>query len=158
MSQNTLQNPFDRVRQELDRWMETARITGERALDAVGLAPETRPLPPQADVLENDTDVYVMVDLPGVPADAVDLSLSGQVLILKARRTPPPLLGEGGKWHLRERLALSFERTFNLPAQVEPDSVRAVARDGLLQVVLRKIPQVQSRQIPIQRQADVPVC
>ena len=29
---------FDRLRQELERWLETARVTGERALDAVGLA------------------------------------------------------------------------------------------------------------------------
>jgi HSP20 family protein len=147
---------FDRVRQEMDRWLETARVTGERALDAVGLASETRPLPPQCDVVETETDLHVLVDLPGVPADAVDLSLSGQALTVKARRLPPPLLGEGAKWHLRERLILSFERTLNLPAAIEPDSVRAVVRDGLLQIVLRKVPQPPSRTIPIQREAEPP--
>jgi len=154
MSTGPSGNAIDRVRQEVDRWLETARITGERALDVVGLASESRPMPPQADILETETDLHVLVDLPGVPADAVDLSLAGQTLTLKARRNPPPLLGEGAKWHMRERLTLFFERTFQLPVQVEGDSVKAVARDGLLQIVLRKTPQVQSRTIPIQRSTE----
>jgi len=143
---------FDRVRQEMDRWLETMRITGERALDAVGLASESRPLPPHCDIVETETDLHVLVDLPGVPADAVDLSLTGQNLTLKARRSPPPLLGEGAKWHLRERMILSYERTLPLPASVEMDSVRAVVRDGLLQIVLRKTPQPPARSIPITRE------
>ena len=156
MTSNPAPGTFDKVRQEMDRWLETARITGERALDAVGLASESRPLPPHCDVVETETDLHVLVDLPGVPADAVDLSLAGQSLTLKARRTPPPLLGEGAKWHLRERLILSYERTLNLPAAIEADSVRAIVRDGLLQIVLRKTPQVPSRSIPIQRETELP--
>jgi HSP20 family protein len=157
MSNPPPNGPFDRVKQEMDRWLETARITGERALDAVGLASETRPLPPQSDLLETDTDLHLLVDLPGVPADGVDLTVAGQVLTLKARRTPSPLLGEGVKWQLRERLTLSYERTFHLPVPVDLDSVRAVVRDGLLHVILQKTPQVQSRPIPIQRGTETGV-
>uniref|UniRef100_A0A7C4LM77 Hsp20/alpha crystallin family protein n=1 Tax=Schlesneria paludicola TaxID=360056 RepID=A0A7C4LM77_9PLAN len=151
MSAASTSNPFDRLRSEFDRWLETARITGERALDAVGLAPENRPLPPHADIVETDTDVHVLIDLPGVPAEGVDLAISGQTLTLKARRTPPPLLGEGTKWHLRERLTQAYERSFHLPLPIEADSIRAIMRDGLLQVVVRKSPQVQPRTIPIHR-------
>jgi len=142
---------FDRVRQEMDKWLETARIAGERALDAVGLASEARPLPPQTDILETEMDLHLLVDLPGVPADGVDLTLAGQVLTLKARRTPSPLLGDGAKWHLRERVTLCYEREYHLPMPVELDSVRAVVRDGLLHVILQKTAQVQSRPIPIHR-------
>jgi HSP20 family protein len=151
MPENPPGGAFDRVRQEMDRWLETARITGERALDAVGLASENRPLPPQSDILETETDLHILVDLPGVPADGVDLTLAGQVLTLKARRTPSPLFGEGTRWHLRERLTLIYERTFHLPLQVDGDSVRAVVRDGLLHVILQKSPQAQARPIPIHR-------
>lgn len=142
---------FDRLRQELDRWFEAARIAGERTLDAVGLASETRPLPPSTDVLETETDVHILVDLPGVGADGVDLSLSGQVLTLKAIRVPSPLLTEDSAIHLRERVTTSFERAFPIPAQVDPDSVRAVVRDGVLHVTLKKMQVSSSRQIPIQR-------
>jgi HSP20 family protein len=156
MTSSPSSSPLDRVRQEVERWVETARITGERALDAVGLASETRPIPPLVDLLETETDLYLFVDLPAVSADGIDLSLAGQVLTLKARRNAPPMLGEGARWLSRERVAATFERTINLPLPVESDSVRAVVRDGLLQVVLKKVPQVLSRTIPIQRSAEAP--
>jgi HSP20 family protein len=148
---------FDRVKQELDRWLETARVTGERALDAVGLAPDTRPLPPHVDLAETETDLHLLVDLPGVSADAVELSITGSMLTLKAIRLPSPLLAEGAMIHLRERTTLQYERTIALPTTVEPDNIRAVVRDGLLHVTLHKSPQSQSRTIPIQR-GDTPPC
>ncbi len=142
---------FDRLRGELDRWLEAARIAGERTLDAVGLASETRPITPAADIIETETDLHLLVDLPGVSADAVELSLMGNVLSLKAIRLPSPLLTEAALIHLRERLTTIYERAVPLPAQVDPDSVRAVVRDGLLHVTLRKSHFAQARQIPILR-------
>jgi HSP20 family protein len=148
---------FDRVKQELDRWLETARVTGERALDAVGLSPDTRPLPPHTDLVETDTDLHLLVDLPGVSADAVELSITGSMLTLKAIRLPSPLMAEGSTVHLRERTTLQYERTISLPTVVEPDNIRAVVRDGVLSVTLHKSPQSQPRTIPIQR-GDTPPC
>jgi HSP20 family protein len=143
--------PFERLRQELDRWFDAARVAGERTLDAVGLASDTRPLTPQTDLLETETDLHVLVDLPGVTADGVDLSLSGPLLLLKALRLPSPLLTEGTKVHRRERITTTFELSIPLPAAVDPDSVRALVRDGVLHVTLKKTHFAQSRQIPIQR-------
>lgn len=145
---------FDRLRQELDRWFEAARIAGERTLDAVGLASDTRPLPPATDIIETETDIHVHVDLPGVGADGVELALSGQVLTLKAIRIPSPLLTEDSAVHLRERITTTFERTLPIPAQVDPDSVRAVVRDGVLHVTMKKVHTSASRQIPIQRSGE----
>lgn len=146
---------FDRVRQELERWLETARVTSERALDAVGLAPETRPLPPHVDLIESETDLHLLVDLPGVSADAVDLSITGQMLLVKAIRLPSPLLADGATVHLHERTTLQFERSIPLPVIIEPEAIRAVVRDGLLHVTLHKSPKSQPRTIPIQR-GDAP--
>lgn len=143
--------PLDRVRQELDRWLETARTTSERAMDAVGLTSETRPSTPAIDVLETETDVHVFADLPGVGADGVDLALQGQVLLIKAHRSAPAVMTEATKPLMRERLALLFERSVTLPVAIDPESVRAVVRDGLLHVTLRKRPEIQARPIPVQR-------
>lgn len=146
---------FERLRQDLDRWFEAARVAGERTLDAVGLTSEARPMPPLSDLIETETDVHVLVDLPGVSADGVDLSLTGQVLMLKAIRLPSPLLTDAATIHLRERITTTFERTIPLPVQVDADSVRAVVRDGLLHVSLKKSHLAQARQIPIQRGSDI---
>lgn len=148
--------PFEKIRSELDRWLEAARITGERALDAVGLAAETRPLPPHTDIIETASDLHILVDLPGVVAEAVDLSMTGQMLTLKAIRLPSPLLTEEATIHLRERLTTRFERTYPLPFAVDTDSVTAVVRDGTLHIILKKTAHSQARQIPIQRGDESP--
>lgn len=146
--------PLDRVRQELDRWLETARTTSERAMDAVGLTSDTRPATPAIDVLETESDVHVFADLPGVAVDGVDLALQGQVLLIKAHRSAPAVMTEATRPLLRERLALMFERSVTLPTVIDAESVRAVVRDGLLHVTLRKRPEVQARPIPVQRGGD----
>lgn len=145
---------FDRVRQELDRWLDTARVTGERALDAVGLATDNRPMLPAIDVLENETDVHVIVDLPGVAADAVELALVGQMLKLNAQRPAPAVLTEATKIHGRERHTLQFERSIALPVAIDADSIRAVVRDGLLHITLHKRPDLQARPIPVHRATE----
>lgn len=147
---------FERLRQELDRWMDAARIASERTLDAVGLASETRPLAPMVDLLETPTDLHVLVDLPGVSAEGVELSLAGQILLLKAIRLPSPLLTDASSVHLRERLATTFERTVPIPVPVDADSVRAIVRDGMLHVTLKKSHLAQARTIPIQRGTEPP--
>lgn len=146
--------PIDRVRQEIERWVETARITGERALDAVGIAREERPLPPYADLLETEADLHLLVDLPGVSADGVELSLTGQSLTVRAQRPLSAFDTETAKYHLRERHALKYERTIVLPTPVDAESVRAVVRDGLLHVTMPKSRLSAARPIPIQRGPD----
>lgn len=145
---------FERLKQELDRWFEAARVAGERTLDAVGLASETRPVPPLCDVVETESDVHLLIDLPGVTADGVDLSMTGQMLQLKAIRLPSPLLTDAANVHLRERLTTTFERTIPLPVPFDADAVRAVVRDGLLHITLKKSQLAQARQIPITRGGD----
>jgi HSP20 family protein len=144
-------SPLDRVRQELDRWLETARTTSERALDAVGLTSDTRPSTPAIDLLETEVDLHVFVDLPGVAVDGVDLALQGQVLLVKAHRQAPAIMTEATKPLIRERLTLAFERSVTLPVAIDAESVRAVVRDGLLHVILRKRPEVLARPIPVHR-------
>jgi HSP20 family protein len=146
--------PLDRVRQELDRWLETARTTSELALDAVGLTSDTRPITPAIDVLETETDLHIFADLPGVGVDGVDLALQGQVLLIKAHRSAPAVMTEATKPLVRERWALAFERSVTLPIAIDAESVRAVVRDGLLHVTLRKRPEIQARPIPVQRGND----
>lgn len=146
---------FDRLRQEVDRWMEVARVAGERTLDAVGLSAEGRPYPPACDVIETQTDVHVLVDLPGVAADGVELSMTGPVLSLKAIRLPSPLLTDSQTVHVRERLPLTFERSIPLSVPVDADSVRAVVRDGQLHVTLKKSHVAQARPIPVHRGNDI---
>lgn len=147
--------PLDRVRHEMERWLEVARSTGERALETLGLSAPGRPSTPPIDVVELSTEIVVFVDLPGVSAECVHLSLTGNMLTVKASRCGMDF-PEGIQRHVFERTSTQFERAIPLPAAVDPDNIRAETRDGLLTVTLHKATASHGRSIPVTRASGSP--
>lgn len=140
--------PVDRMRQEVDRWLEAVRATGEKAMESLGIGPANRPCSCPVDVIELAEEVIVQVDLPGIAADKVELNLSGNMLSVSANRPTiePPA---GAKIHQRERIGGTFSRSIAIPATVDENAIRAELRDGLLTVTLKKIVPSMGRSIPI---------
>jgi HSP20 family protein len=58
--------PVERVRQEVDRWLEAVRSTGERTLESLGLSGTNRPATPPIDVIELPEEIVVQIELPGI--------------------------------------------------------------------------------------------
>ncbi|MFO1045959.1 MAG: Hsp20/alpha crystallin family protein [Planctomycetaceae bacterium] len=142
--------PLDRVRQEMERWLEVARSTGEKALESLGLVGSGRPGQPAIDVVELESEIVVFVDLPGVGAESVQLSLAGNMLTVKAARGGMDF-PETTRRHVFERTVAKYERSIPLPAAVDGDQVRAETRDGLLTVSLQKSVATTGRPIPVSR-------
>jgi len=140
--------PLDRVRQEMERWLEVARTTGERAMESLGLGAAGRVTSPPIDVLEIDSEVIVLVDLPGVTAEGVKLSLIGNMLTVEGTRTIA-VFPELVRRHSIERVPAKFERSIPLPTAVDADQIHAETRDGLLTVTLRKLVPTPGRTIPV---------
>lgn len=106
---------------------------------------------PAADFYETTRGLVVRMELAGVPADSLSLSLAGQELVVKGRRQPPPPEDIRRFIHLEMGFG-AFERCFILPIPVDPQGVQARFLDGILEITLpRKAPQI--RQIPV-KQAD----
>lgn len=137
----------ERVRQEVERWMEVARTAGERTLEAIGLTPMTRCSVPPVDLLETPGTVEVWVDVPGLATDSVQLSATETQLTVKLLR--PTGVEPEGKFHLRERPTGVCERTIILPASVNPDQTKAELRDGLLHVTIGKHSSPEPRVVPV---------
>lgn len=140
--------PVERVKQEVDRWLEAVKSTGERALETLGLAPGNRPSLPAVDVIELPYEVVVQVDLPGIAAEGVELSIIGNMLTVSATRSLREFSGEA-RVHVRERIGGKVQRSIPLPAAVNDDGIRAETRDGLLTVTLKKVTPTASRSIPV---------
>ena len=140
--------PVDRVRHEVDRWLEAVRSTGERAMETLGLTPTNRPSTPPVDVIELPEDILVQIDLPGISAELVELSLVGNTLTVSANRTRPEFSIDA-KVHLRERFVGQYQRSIPLPSVVNDEAIRAETRDGLLTVILRKMTPMPGRSIPV---------
>jgi HSP20 family protein len=144
--------PLDRMKQEMDRWIDAAKSTGERALETLGILGGSRPSVPAIDVLELANQIVVVIDLPGVSAESVELSLTGNMLSVKGLRPGYPSSNETPpRIHLSERVSLRFERAIPLPAAVNADAIRAETRDGVLTISLDKATAPPSRSIPVTR-------
>ena len=142
--------PVERMRQEVDRWLEAFRSTGERTLETLGLAGLNRPATPPVDVIELPEEILVQVDLPGISAETVELSLVGNMLTVAATRVAPPFSSDA-QFHLHERPIGRYQRSIPLPTAVNDDAIRAETKDGLLTVTLRKAVASIGRSIPVSR-------
>ena len=142
--------PLDRVRQEMERWVEVARSAGERAMETLGTMMSSKPSVPPIDILEIDAELIVLVDLPGVAAESVKLSMVGNMLTVEGTRSVA-IFPEVLRRHTIERSPTRFERSIPLPTAVDADHIKAETRDGLLTVTLRKLSPSPGRTIPVGR-------
>jgi HSP20 family protein len=108
------------------------------------LAPErlTATLPasgwtPAADVYETGDSFVVLMELPGIDEDDVEVMVDGDRLVVKGERHPR-LPARPDRFHRMERNHGAFSRAFALTQPVDPDQVSAQFRDGLLRIELAK--------------------
>jgi HSP20 family protein len=143
-------NPaVERLKQEVDRWVDFARTGSEKALEAVGLTQAFRASHLPADVCELPGEFQVTIDVPGCTAANLDLMVSGQTIQLKVLR-PDRVAPADGTWRLQERVCGTLERHLTLPVMIDPESITAEVRDGLLKLTIHKAQSPTMRRVPIQ--------
>ena len=104
---------------------------------------------PALDVEETEDAFNLHVELPGVAADDVDVSLEENVLTISGeRRFYDEKEAEG--FRRIERHFGRFHRAVRLPDRVDPDRVAASYRDGLLMISVPKAEEAKPRRIQIQ--------
>ncbi len=136
-------SPFDeleRMRRELDR------LSGDFTGSVFRLP--TAGVFPLVNVTEDHNHYYVRAELPGVRADELDISVTGETVTLSGERKLPEE-SDKSSYHRREREAGSFNRVISLPARLDVDKVKAHAEDGVLTVVLPKAESAKPRQIAV---------
>ncbi|HOP46041.1 MAG TPA: Hsp20/alpha crystallin family protein [Desulfobacteraceae bacterium] len=103
---------------------------------------------PLMNVTEDKDTYYVRAELPGMKAEDLDISVTGDSLSIAGERKLP-VENEKAKYHRREREAGTFSRIVNLPAQVDTGKVEAQCIDGALTVILPKAEAVKPKQIAV---------
>jgi len=119
-------------------------ITLRQAMDHLFEGAFTRPFgltagwqAPDVDLYQTEEQVVVKATLPGIMAEDVQVSLSGDLLKLKGE-FKEAVDDEQKSYHLRERRFGSFERILSLPAKVRADQAQAEYADGILTITLPK--------------------
>lgn len=131
---------FDQVRRELLRLFDS--VAGESGADgAAGVFP---PL----NVTQDEENLYVRAEIPGVDAEQLSVSALRNRVSLAGKRQ---IQVEPGKvsYHRRERAEGSFARTLTLPMEIDAERVNARYADGILTLTLPKAEAAKPRQIAV---------
>lgn len=103
---------------------------------------------PALDVEETEDDFVLTVELPGVRAEDVELTLEENVLTISGERA---FYAERDADDFRrvERSFGRYHRAVRLPDRVDGDTVEADYRDGLLTVTVPKAEEAKPRRIEV---------
>lgn len=103
---------------------------------------------PPVDIYEDDHNITIQTEIPGVQQEDIDVRLENNVLTITGERK---LENEEKKqnFHRIERQYGKFMRSFTLPNTANPDSVNAEFNDGVLKVSVAKREESKPKQIRI---------
>lgn len=103
---------------------------------------------PMVDISENDNEIVVVAELPGLQKDDVKIALQDNVLSLEGEKKHEAEV-KNKCYHRLERGYGKFQRSFVLPASVKGDQVKASYKDGVLSIRLPKAEEAKPRQIDV---------
>jgi len=140
-----------RLRDEMDQLFDSffgATRMGDWSLpgSAGGWAPEI-------EVVEGDRDITVRAEIPGLDAQDVDVSISGNHLTVSGEKKESTEQQKGGYYHSERRYG-HFRRTIELPAGTKPEQVTAEVDKGLLTLKIPKTEAAGVQRIPIKTAAE----
>jgi HSP20 family protein len=102
---------------------------------------------PSVTFAETGEALTLRAELPGVSEKDVDISVTANVLTLKAtRKVEGP---EGYAAHRRERQSFSFTQSYELPTRIDPDKVQASLKQGVLTLTLPKAAEAQPKRVTV---------
>jgi HSP20 family protein len=106
------------------------------------------PWMPAMDVYETDDKLVVTVELPGMSADDVEVSVEDATLTISGTRAFSSEVEEES-FHRIERRYGTFSRAVTLPPQVDTSKVDARFADGVLTVEVPKVEKARPKKIQV---------
>jgi HSP20 family protein len=129
----TLQREIDRVFEDFSRGM--------------GGFP-TSDVFPRMDVTEHDNEIEITAELPGLEEKDVEVTLSDNMLTVKGEKREERE-EKTSQRHMVERSYGTFSRTVELPAGVDPATIKATMNKGVLRLTMPKPTQSNARRIEV---------
>jgi HSP20 family protein len=135
-------DPFVTFRREMDRMFDDffGGLGGMRSPGA-----GWQGVMPVVDIEENDKELVVSAELPGLDEKDFDVTVAGDMLTIKGEKKTERKNGDG---HYTERRFGSFSRTVRLPYEVKDENVDAHYDKGILTI---RIPKPEDMQKPVRR-------
>jgi len=134
-----------RPHEGLFNWsQELERLLGWSSEDG-----QTHGCAPAVDIEENEHEVVIRADVPGVDEKNLEVRVQEDTLLLSGKREDRQQKTDG-RTHYSERRCGAFCRQFRLGTEVDDTKIEASYRNGVLTVVLPKKEAAKPRHIPVQ--------
>ena len=105
---------------------------------------------PKTDMFEEEGQIVVKAEMPGVSKKDLDISLEEDVLTIKAEKKEEKEEGEKDTTnYTRERRFGQYIRYITLPALVDVDNISATLKKGILEIKMPKAEAPKAKQIEI---------
>ncbi|MFQ6019707.1 MAG: Hsp20/alpha crystallin family protein [Dehalococcoidia bacterium] len=133
---------FDRIRERMaEAWRQVLGPPGAPRYCAPIIEPYT-------DVYETKDKVVVVMELAGIADEELEIIVDGRNLIIHGQR--PALQGEPNRLYSQMEICCGpFERNLFLPADVDPDGIKASYQNGFFEIALPKVKRQISRQVRV---------
>ena len=92
---------------------------------------------PVVDIYDEGDTIVIKAELPGVDKKDIEVDLKDHVLTLKGERNYENEVKEDN-YYRKERAFGRFNRSFTLPADVDPEKIKADFKDGVLKIDIPK--------------------
>jgi len=133
----TMSSPIFGLRREIDRLFEdTFTRDGNNWTPAV-------------DIKENDSDIRIDLELPGMKPEDVEITAENGLLTIRGEKRSERKEGDEGRYHVVERSYGTFMRTFSLPQGVDESQIQAEFNEGVLSIRIPKAALPQPKRIQI---------
>ena len=103
---------------------------------------------PRTDIYETQDGVVLLVDMPGVAPDGVDITLEKRTLAIRGYAKTDQQHQDFRQVYA-EYFPGDYERVFTLSEDIDRDGIEASQKDGLLRLVLPKAEPAKARKIQL---------
>jgi len=112
-------------------------------LNSIESAEEELPLNdfvPAVNTRESDDAYYIELDLPGIKKEDIEITTEDNVLTISGERKYQEEAKEDEYYKVESAFG-KFARSFTLPEKVDVDKIHAESKNGVLEVVIPKLPE-----------------
>jgi len=103
---------------------------------------------PAIDVYENEDNLVVKAELPGMNKEDISITIEGDTLVLSGRKSQTKE-EKKENYYRKEIREGAFSRSIEIPYPVDKEKVSATYKDGILEVVLPKTPEMKRKTIKV---------
>jgi HSP20 family protein len=141
-------DPFEdmvRLQREVNRLFEDNSRSGVRNGSELANA---RTWAPAVDIVEDQNEIVLRAELPGIDRNSIDIELTGETLTIKGERKFEDTQQRENYIRI-ERSYGTFQRSFTIGVPVQADKVAASYKDGVLEVHLPKSEATKPKKVQV---------